>query len=169
LVLSLIANFGVSFYSLKILRVGIYRYDEGFGSGFEDGYDSGYLEGVNDGVGHGYTIRDPTHSEVLEFLEGDGTDKIPYNQDDFACHHYAKTVKNNAFAVGLRCFYVYIYLEGGHHTIVGFNTTDQGMMFVEPQSDEVLELVIGEHYNKLITGSIRLLGKDVILDFDIMS
>jgi hypothetical protein len=169
LIVSLGANISISYYSFTIFRESIHRYDEGFTSGFEEGYDTGYLIGVEEGVGHGYSIRDPTYSEVVEFIEKDKTDEIPYNQDDFACHHYAKTVKNNAFEIGLRCYYVYIYLEGGHHTIVGFDTTDQGMIFIEPQTDEFLELVIGEHYNKLITGSIRLLGQDVILDFDVMS
>jgi hypothetical protein len=143
-------------------------YEEGYDLGFHDGYDSGYSKGVVDGVGQGYNLRNPTYVEVIIFLEEDKTDALPYIEDKFVCHHYAKTFKNHAFEKGYFCFYVNVYLEGGLHTIVAFNTTDRGMVFIEPQSDDIIELKVGEHYNKLIRGSIRLLGNDEILGFDLM-
>lgn len=37
-------------------------------------------------------------------------------------------------------------MEGGH-AIVGFNTTDEGMIYVEPQTDEIVKnLEIGKRY-----------------------
>jgi hypothetical protein len=51
---------------------------------------------------------------------------------------------------------------------VAFNTTDRGFIFIEPQSDEIVDLEVGKNYNKLIKGSIRVLGSDLILKYDYM-
>jgi predicted membrane GTPase involved in stress response len=41
-----------------------------------------------------------------------------------------------------------VYIEGttGAHAIVCFNTTDKGIIFIEPQTDEIAQVVVGEYY-----------------------
>lgn len=171
-ILFLIACVGLNIYfwnsNLLIRRSNNLSYSEGYNSGYKEGHDIGYSKGVEEGVGHGYNMRDPTYFEVLKFIEQDTTDLLPYIKDQFVCHDYVKNFKNNAFKLGFRCYYVCVYLEGGLHTITAFNTTDRGFVFIEPQSDDIVDLKVGEQYNQLIKGSIRLLGNDLILNFDYM-
>ena len=117
-----------------------------------DGFDEGYVTGVEDGVGRGFTIRDPTYQEVMEFIQTDKTDEMEYIPRDqseyFVCGDFASTVKRNAFELGYRCFYVRIEYSGSTgHAINGFNTTDQGFVFIEPQSDYQVNLRLGYKYS----------------------
>jgi len=126
-------------------------YDEGHvrgnESGYRIGYDGGYLKGVIDGAGRGYNIRDPTYQEVLSFIVFDQTDKNQYDEETYTCVNFAADFKNNAFHVGYRCGYVIIeFPDHAGHAIVCFNTTDKGLVFIEPQHDEIARLIIGEHY-----------------------
>jgi len=90
-------------------------------------------------------IRDPTYSEVLEFLLYDKTDDNEYIEARYTCVEFAADVNNNAFKSGYRCGFVMIDFPEGAHTIVCFNTTD-GMIFVEPQDDRIVKLIVGQPY-----------------------
>jgi hypothetical protein len=41
------------------------------------------------------------------------------------------------------------YPEGYGHTIVAFETTDKGLILVEPQFDQEVNLAIGKSYSKI--------------------
>jgi len=120
----------------------------GYQIGYESGFDDGYLKGVEDGAGRGYAIRDPTFQEVLNFIGIDKTDRNKYSEN-YTCINFAADVKNNAFKAGYRCGLVYIRFPEAAHTIVAFNTTDEGIVFIEPQFDEIVILKIGESYSAL--------------------
>jgi len=116
-------------------------------SGFRIGYEDGYQKGVIDGAGRGYNIRDPTYQEVLSFVVSDQTDKNQYNEETYTCVNFAADFKNNAFQAGYRCGYVIIEFPELGHAIVCFNTTERGLVFIEPQDDEIVTtLIVGEHY-----------------------
>ena len=130
-------------------------YEEGFKAGWRNGnetgynlgYESGYLKGVEDGAGRGFTVRDPTYKEALDFILRDQTDKHEYNEENYTCLNFAADFKNNAFKAGYRCGFVYIEFPEEHaHAIVCFNTTDRGLIFIEPQDDSIVELKVGRHY-----------------------
>ena len=126
-------------------------YRVGFEAGKEDGYnlgyESGYLKGVEDGAGRGFTVRDPTYKEALDFILRDQTDKHEYNEENYTCLNFAADFKNNAFKAGYRCGFVSIeFPEEQAHAIVCFNTTDRGLIFIEPQDDSIVELKVGRHY-----------------------
>lgn len=112
-------------------------------------YNRGYIQGIEDGVGIGYIIRDPTYSEVISFIEQDKTNEYEYDKDEFNCQDFSATVKRNAFNEGYRCFYVSIEFQEGGHAIIGFNTTDQGFIYIEPQYDKIVALQIGKKYSEL--------------------
>jgi len=125
-------------------------YEEGIAIGYEEGVEIGYEKGAEDSLGHGYTIQDPTYKQVTKFLKEDRIDKKNYKEDTYICSHFARDVCNNAEAEGLRCAYVgLIYPEGGH-AIIAFNTIDEGLVYFEPQSDEIVTPVIGKRYYKCI-------------------
>jgi len=112
------------------------------------GYEKGYIEGLNDLEEHGYYLRDPMFTEVLIFTFSDSTDEHEYVSGNYTCVDFANDFKHNAFEHGFRCGLVTIKFESGlSHRINVFNTTDYGLIFVEPQTDEIMfSLKIGERY-----------------------
>jgi len=121
-------------------------YEAIYTSRYEEGYDDGYTQGVTDGVGRGYNVRDPTYEEALEFVSSDKTDRNPYVEEEYTCVNFAGDFKNNAFIAEYRCGLVYIEFTDSAHAIVCFNTTDEGLIFVEPQDDELVTLTVGQPY-----------------------
>ena len=130
------------------LYVWNYRYETGYNDGYSAGYQYGYLKGVEDGAGRGYNIRDPTYSEVLQFVAEDQTDKHEYTEN-YTCLNFAADFKNNAFQAGYRCGFVRIEFPDSSHAIVCFNTTDKGIIFIEPQFDDIVQVIIGFSYSEL--------------------
>lgn len=125
-----------------------YGYDQGNLTGYDLGYNDGYLKGLIDGARTSYTIRDPSFLELFTFLAYDKTDRNQYTPN-YTCINFAADVKNNAFASGYRCGFVYIKFKDSSHAIVCFNTTNRGLVFIEPQYDDIVTLKIGESYAAL--------------------
>ena len=119
----------------------------GYYYGDDMGYDEGYAAGCIQGAGTGYTLRNPTYQEAMDFLATDRTDENEYLEGIYTCSDFATDFNNNAEAAGLRCAYIYIEYTGDTgHSIVAFDTVDRGMIFIEPQFDKVVELEEGMHY-----------------------
>ena len=119
-----------------------HSYNEGYG----DGKAEGYQEGVIDGVGTGYNIRDPTYAEAMAFVATDQTDKNDYS-DGYICMNFVADFKNNAFNAGFRAGCVYIqFPERYHHGIACFDTVDNGLLFIETQTDEIVTVAVGDVY-----------------------
>ena len=128
-------------------------YGEGYISGKQDGYAEGYDEGFEYGLGHGYTLRDPSYQEALTFISNDKTDENEYIEDTYGvyvCSHFSRDICNNAETIGLRCAFVELRYRIGGHTIIAFNTTDRGLVYFEPQGDEIVNPVIGLRYYQCI-------------------
>lgn len=128
-------------------------YDEGYISGKTDGYDEGYGVGMEAGLGHGYTLRDPSYSEAVSFLAGDKTDKNEYIKDTYGvyvCSHFSRDVCNNAEKEELRCAFVELRFKDGGHTIIAFDTIDEGLVYFDAITDERAEPVIGKRYYQCI-------------------
>lgn len=129
-------------------------YNSGLTVGLQTGYDDGYGEGdaagyergLNDLSRYGYTIRDATFAEVIDFLARDRTDEKQYILESYVCSHFARDVCNNAEAAGIRCAAVELRYAGSGHMIVAFNTIDQGLVYFESQSDEQANPAIGLRY-----------------------
>lgn len=96
--------------------------------------------------GHGYNITDPTYRQMTNFIKSDRTDKHPYIEGEYVCENFAVDVCNNAEARGIRCAYVSIHYPEGGHAIVAFNTTDRGLVYIEPQTDDEMNIATGKHY-----------------------
>jgi len=99
--------------------------------------------------GNKHELHDPTYNEVANFIASDTTDEIPYDTETFDCEHFSQLVNNNSENQGMRCAYVilYFYDTNTGHAIVGFDTVDRGIVYIEPQSDEWVEnLEVGNDY-----------------------
>jgi len=143
------------------LNAGIWflRYSQGSAAG----YDKGYALGFQAGSVGGYSVRDPTYAEAMDFIEKDSTDSLSY-RDDFDCTRFAAAFKQNAFEEGLRCYYVNVYFQGSTgHSIVAFDTVDRGMIFIEPQHDKEVNLNKGSSYCKI--NDLQGTTDDVIVDY----
>jgi hypothetical protein len=122
------------------------EYDRGFIQGKDIGYSEGYAEGVVDGAGTGYNIRNPTYAEMQVFINSDTTNLKAYSES-YTCFNFVNDVKTNAFNSGYKAGMVYIEFADGAHAIVCFDTTDRGLMFVEPQTDDIVSLRVGGAYD----------------------
>ena len=102
-------------------------------------------------AGYGYVLADPSYAEMIEFLAADETSSREYHVDDYNCTDFSADVKTNAASVGLRCAYVNVYFPDGiGHAIVAFDTTDNGVVVIEPQTNEEVNLRVGRSYNESI-------------------
>jgi hypothetical protein len=121
-------------------------YIAGYNVGNETGYDIGYVEGLVDSSNVGFVLRDPTYEEAIRFIREDATDEFEYVTGEFECRHFAAIFIENAFNQGLRCLYVQLAFPEGGHAIVAFNTIDLGMIYIEPQNDDIVTPVVGNVY-----------------------
>jgi len=133
-------------------------YNQGYNQGKEVGYQSGYKSGFEAGykpipeqeTSTGYALHNPTYQEMKTFIAKDTTNSKTYEEDEYVCVDFSAAVNNNAEAEGIRCATVDIFHpEGYGHTIVAFETTDRGLIFIEPQFDREVELVIGKSYSQI--------------------
>ena len=120
-------------------------YDEGESDGYQLGYDEGYIQGTEDVTQTGWYLRDPTYEEAIAFIDSDKTDENAYT-DDYVCYDFTAEFDDNAAIAGYRCGFVYIEFSDNAHAIACFNTTDNGIIYVEPQTDEIVTITIGQPY-----------------------
>jgi hypothetical protein len=82
----------------------------------------------------------PTFKEVREFILSDYTSRNKFIPNEYECLNFATDVNNNATIAGLKCAIVFLRYPIGQHAIVAFDTIDQGLIFIEPQTDARLDL-----------------------------
>jgi hypothetical protein len=124
--------------------------DEGYQSGYKSGFEAGYKPTVEQETSSGYAIHNPTYQEMKTFLAQDTTDSKTYAEDQYVCVDFSAAVNNNAEKNGIRCAIVDIFHpEGYGHTIVAFETTDKGLIFIEPQFDREVQLIVGKSYSQI--------------------
>jgi hypothetical protein len=100
---------------------------------------------------YGYVLKDPTYQQVKAFIAADTTDTNTYVDDTYVCEDFSYDVKVHAMQQKYRCAFVSIRYPDSAHAIVAFNTTDRGLIYIEPQSDEEVNLQAGRHYYQCFT------------------
>jgi len=141
---------------LVVLAVAAGMFFAGWYPGYDRGQDAGYGEGYQEGSDAAWEeiqaqyllLRDPSHEEMRRFLESDDTDMAEWRWPDYVCMHFARDVKVAAAAAGIRCAFVYIDFDDMEwsHFLVAFETTDSGLVFIEPQTDEEMRVKPGNEY-----------------------
>lgn len=121
-------------------------YGEAYDRGLEKGYEMGRRTGSEEGASTRVGLHNPTDKELREFLTRDTTDSNPFIKGEYVCFDFAAELNNNAEASGIRAAYVRIHAKEWGHAVVAFETVDRGLIFIEPQSDNEVELVKGEAY-----------------------
>jgi hypothetical protein len=104
-------------------------------------------------------INPITYAEVLEFLKNDDTHTLKHSSlfemdEEFLCLDFAITFKEKANAKGIKCAIVFIHREDafwgnvleGDHSMNAIQTSDKGIVFVEPQQAMIVkELKVGDN------------------------
>jgi hypothetical protein len=134
-------------------------YTQAYSHGKDEGYQAGYQSGLQAGAKasqpeqqqpNEYFLQNPTYQEMKTFLAQDPTNNKAYVDEKYVCVDFAAAVNNNAESKGIRCAVVDIFYPDGYgHTIVAFDTTDRGLIYVEPQFDEEVKLTIGKSYSRI--------------------
>ncbi len=92
-------------------------------------------------------LRNPTFLEAQEFVASDKTDSHPYINGSYTCANFAADFRNNALGAGYECGIAFLYFpDNKSHALNCFNTTDKGLVFVEPQLDKFVNVTIGKSY-----------------------
>ncbi|MCW4021761.1 MAG: hypothetical protein NWF02_01170 [Candidatus Bathyarchaeota archaeon] len=131
-------------------------YNQGYSEGYEAGHDEGYVEGMDYVTENGFYLRDPTYDEAVSFIDSDLTDENEYS-DDYVCYDFTSDFNANAEEQGFRCGFVYMTFFDGAHAIACFNTVDEGIIYVEPQTDEIVDLEVGQIYNGDVVESLGII------------
>lgn len=149
-------------------------YQETYDGAYAKGYDKGYEIGLKsiifrEGVSSRVELHNPTYDELMAFLTADESDAKPYIEDEYNCFDFTAALNNNAEAKGIRAAYVRISFKKSGHAIVAFETVDRGLIFIEPQTDERVELVKGKPYPWQSSGAQRTTEyDDSILDIQLL-
>jgi hypothetical protein len=100
--------------------------------------------------GYAYVFNDPTYDQMVKFLETDKTDQNTYNIKTYNCQNFCADVITNAAKQGVRVAYVSIDFKDSGHSIIAFNTLDRGLIYIEPQTDEEVDLTAGKYFYQLV-------------------
>jgi len=103
-----------------------------------------------------------TYEEVQQFIEEDNTSQGTESEFDYICKDFSDDMINSAYNEGIFACEVGLWVqEDGQgdpvpgevkgHSLVAFNTSDKGVVFVEPQKDIFIhELSKGDDYCELV-------------------
>jgi hypothetical protein len=92
--------------------------------------------------------RNPTYAEVGAFAASDKTDAHHYIPGTYMCVDFARDFQSSALKAGFNCGIVTAFFpDETSHDLDCFNTTDRGMIYFEPQTDQIVSLTVGEVYS----------------------
>jgi len=97
-------------------------------------------------ISQAVALKNPTFQEVMDFILRDPTNNNDFALNQYECRHFATDVNNNAEAEGLRCAFVLLCFDQGQHAVVAFDTTDRGLVYIEPQTDTPIQPEVGGYY-----------------------
>lgn len=98
-------------------------------------------------------LHNPLLLSVKMFLSDIRTWRNQYIVGEYVCADFSKEVVSKATEREMRCGYVVIRFEKSNvgHAIVAFET-DYGLVFIEPQSGEQVDIHLGRPYNSVAKG-----------------
>jgi hypothetical protein len=93
------------------------------------------------------TLRNPTYFEAQQFVTSDKTARHTYINGSYTCADFATDFRSNALGAGYECGIAFLYFpDNTCHALNCFNTTDKGLVFVEPQLDNFVDVTVGKSY-----------------------
>ena len=90
--------------------------------------------------------HNPTFAEMIAFLNSNKVNWQEY-KENYDCYDFACALQREAFEHGIRCAFVAMWFpDRSGHAIVAFDTTDKGLIYIEPQADLPAKVEIGIRY-----------------------
>ena len=116
------------------------------------------IEATGDNVSSNQTItlKNPTFEELKKFVLADTTHRHPFVPNEYECRNFATDMVNNAVREGLMAGFVLICYNQGQHAVVAFNTSDRGLIYIEPQTNAAIDVKVGGTYQGLIIKQILI-------------
>lgn len=113
----------------------------------EDSYNDGLVHSQNlPSISRSIEIRNPTFKEAMDFIIADRTNRNKWVRNVYECRHFATDVCNNARDASWNCAFVLLCYEHRQHVVIAFNTIDRGLIYIDPQNDEILYPEVGNEY-----------------------
>lgn len=117
--------------------------------------------------------KDPTYTQLINFLKADQTDKIQYKDresgnNSFLCADFAELLHNNAETAGIRCAWVGIRFKNEEegHALNLFETKDKGPVYVDCTGDNANYIQLqNEDSHNLSYDKIAYLKRNAKLGF----
>ncbi|MDD5337903.1 MAG: hypothetical protein PHG35_00610 [Dehalococcoidales bacterium] len=108
------------------------------------------VQSLYDNLSQGYSFiaNNISYLDVINFLAKDKTDLNLYNSDTYTCFNFTADVISSALEQHIWCGFTYIRFTGGNgaHALVAFNTSDRGIVYFEPQTDDEATPEVGKQY-----------------------
>jgi hypothetical protein len=101
-------------------------------------------------TGYGHVLRDPSYQEMRDFLARDKTNEREWVEGEYTIVNFAADVKLNAVREGIRCAYVSIGFHRDMWPLIAFDTTDEGLVFIDPWNEWKVEPRIGQRYYQCV-------------------
>jgi hypothetical protein len=87
---------------------------------------------------HSITLNTPTFNEIRSFVIADQTSRNEWQENVYECRHFAADLCHNAREAGWDCALVLLCFDKEQHAVVAFNTSDRGLIYLEPGNDAII-------------------------------
>ena len=94
-------------------------------------------------------LKNPTFQELKDFVLTDYTHRHAFIPNEYECRNFATDMVNNAVHQGLLAGFALLCYNQGQHAVVAFNTTDRGLIYIEPQTNAAIDVKVGGTYQDL--------------------
>jgi hypothetical protein len=94
----------------------------------------------------------PTLNQVEKVLKDNKINEVVYDEETFSCIEYSYGLVKAFREEGIYSCTTWLILEEDAHLIVSLNTSDHGIVYIEPQTDYLLTggLEIGTDYCEMV-------------------
>lgn len=94
----------------------------------------------------------PTLKEVKRVVYEDNTEMEEFDFYDYNCVEYSYSLVNAFLEEGIySCITEIVFIDDSAHANVVVNTSDYGLVYIEPQDDYILtEMFVGQNYCDLV-------------------
>jgi hypothetical protein len=114
---------------------------------------------------HEQGFRDITYDELVQFLKADKTDEKRFDEKSYPPYNaldFSLDLKRNAEKENIYSQLVALSYESCRYDFINaFRTTDEGVVLVSPQNDDIVTAEFGESFRK--QNGYRLIFEDIIL------
>jgi len=102
-------------------------------------------------------LRNPTWQELKDFLRDDLTNEKSYDRANYNCQGFTLELRDHARDLGWRSAFISVSYEGKDigHAFNAFETSDEGLIYIEPQKDSVRYVELGRPEGEIPVQAVK--------------